>query len=273
MKPIVDTKARTRRIFAAATAIVGLTTLCVCLFRHTCMCGHLTHGPYSMLPFLNDAVWLFLLPMAAVASLRSDMYGKTLLAIALSYLVASNVQIITGRWAWHQWRGDLIHLSLLASLLIAAVGIFGGRQSANARRMLGSFVQVVSAGLCRIATWPPLIGFLATLWKIRDRFLGPLGWILLMLGFLTIACTTRYGDEGYFPIEREHHAAVTPGKIYTDGELHVALNGQSYDLTSHSDRRDTWTMLAAWLMLAGGGCLSQALSRREKRRSQQNPGA
>jgi hypothetical protein len=220
-----------------------------------------------MRPLLNDAAWLVLLPVAAVTCWRSDMYGKTFLAIALSYLVVTDVQIITGRGAWHQWTADLIQVSFLASFLIALVGIFRGRQSTSRECKPDSSAQSVSARLGRILPWT----LLAALYRNRNIVLRPLGWTLIIIGFLLIACATRYRFEDFFPIEQRHHAAVTGGKSYTDGDLHVALNAQSYDLISHSKRREAWTMVAAWLMLAGSICLSQSGSRRDNRRSQPTP--
>jgi hypothetical protein len=62
------------------------------------MGGHLCveHGPYTIWPYANDAVWVMLLPAVAVMCWWSNMYGKHIFSLALVFLVVTNLNIMTG---------------------------------------------------------------------------------------------------------------------------------------------------------------------------------
>ena len=103
----------------------------VCLFRHTCMAGHLQHGPYTIWPYVNDAVWLVLLPAVAVMCWWSNIYGRQILSIGLLYLLASNVQITAGILPWLTFHPGAMWIGALVVFAISIGGLFIGRRAAR----------------------------------------------------------------------------------------------------------------------------------------------
>ena len=92
------------------------------------MAGHLCHehGPYTIWPYANDAVWLMLLPAVAVMCWWSNIYGKRILSLALLLLLATNVELITGILPWLAFPPSAIWISLLAVVGITLGGLFIG---------------------------------------------------------------------------------------------------------------------------------------------------
>jgi hypothetical protein len=133
------------------------------------MDGHLAHGPYTIWPYVNDALWILILPAVAVMCWESNMYGKRILSLALLFLVATNVEIITGmfpvlRFPWFKWHPQALVVALLASTIIPFVGLFTGRQAVRscAYEYEGRTKRVILVGVAVITcTTCFTFGFLA----------------------------------------------------------------------------------------------------------------
>lgn len=118
------------RLLCSVLCLAGLPLYLICLFRHTCMGGHLCreHGPYTFWPYASDAVWLMLLPAVAVMCWRSNIYGRQILSLALLILLATNVELVTGILPWLTLHPYALWASLLLAVGIALGGLFvGGR--------------------------------------------------------------------------------------------------------------------------------------------------
>jgi len=57
------------------------------------------------------------------------MFGKQILSLALLFLVATNVEIITGILPWIQFHVGLIQLSIVAAIILSVTGLVAGRRT------------------------------------------------------------------------------------------------------------------------------------------------
>ena len=72
---------------------------------------------------------MLLLPTAAVVCWKSNMLGKSALSLCLFFLIASNVQIILGRFTWRQSHVIGLHIAILTSIVISMIGLFKAKRS------------------------------------------------------------------------------------------------------------------------------------------------
>jgi hypothetical protein len=124
------------------------------------MAGHLCpeHGPYTIWPYANDAMWLMLLPAVAVMCWWSNIYGRQILSLALLFVLATNVELMTGILPRLTFHPGAIWISLLAVVGIALGGLFVGRRtgsltpsesdSARTKRVMLVGVGVVACVMC-----------------------------------------------------------------------------------------------------------------------------
>jgi hypothetical protein len=123
------------RYCGAFLSILGLSALWICMYRHTCMCGHLKHGQNIILAGLVDGIWIICLPAAAITIARSTMYGRLLIAVCLVFLTISNALYITGRISWHAPHQYAVGVAIIISISGTLLGLIIGRETRSNKRV------------------------------------------------------------------------------------------------------------------------------------------
>ena len=209
MKSYPRNSADRGRLLCSVLCLAGLALYLVCLFRHTCMGGHLCreHGPYTIWPYANDAVWLMLLPAVAVMCWWSNICGRHILSLALLFLLATNVELITGILPWLGFYPVAIWISLLAVVGITLGGLFVGGRAGKSAALQGDsgrtkHVMLVGVGVA-VCVMCFALGYLST---ERQRELAEQRHCrarvaILLSAYKTVASTnwlrarTELGDE------------------------------------------------------------------------------
>lgn len=148
------------RLLCSVLCLPGLTLYLGCLLRHTCMGGHLcpAHGPYAIWPYMVDAIWMAFLPAVAVMCWWSNMCGRRILSVVLFYLLAANVEMITGLLPWMPFHPLAVLAGASVALVIAVGGLFAGSpalvspspqgESRRTKGVLLTGVAVVACVMC-----------------------------------------------------------------------------------------------------------------------------
>ena len=131
----MNADARQLRLRAVVVSLLGLVALCVCMFCHTCMAGHLAHGQNPWVATVVDGVWILTLPLGAILVARSAVYTRSILSPCLVFLALSNALMISNRLEWYKPHQLAVAWTLLISVVIAVVGCVVGADSRFNKRL------------------------------------------------------------------------------------------------------------------------------------------
>ena len=84
------------RLIASVLPWVGVPSFLYCGYEHSCMCGHLAHGPYSRLQWASDYLWIVSFAGAAALGVWSDMAERRWFAITLLGLLTHHLLLGAG---------------------------------------------------------------------------------------------------------------------------------------------------------------------------------